>query len=449
MKRRTFLGTSAGTAALVTGLSLRENAIAQPRSKTIMATEHGTLAGMPLSELRDRYKSFLFDEFLPFMDSYVIDNEYGGFMCGADRDGTRVHTDKDSWYTGRGIWTYAYLYNNVKKDEHYLDIARKAVEFILKIKPSGDNMWPRRMTREGKPKGELSDQVYGDMFIAHGLAEFAKASGEDRYRIIAKEIMEKCIRVYDRPDYQAESGRSYLGKDAPPFPGARIVGVWMVLILFATQMLELKPDPDLEKVADRCIDALVNYQFNPEFALMNELINHDLSRPDNEYAQLSYTSHSWETLWMVMLEAMRRKDKKLFDLAAKRFRRHIECSWDDVYDGAFSGCRNVNENIWILNKAMWPHEEILVGTMMLIEHTGAQWAQDLFSKTFAYVTDKFHLKQYGYSMFSRGGDRKGVFDIHHYSNVDVFHNPRHLMMNLLALERIIERGGRISGMWGA
>ena len=86
--------------------------------------------------------------------------------------------------------------------------------------------------------------------------------------------------------------------------------------------------------------------------------------------------------------------------------------------------------------------------MMIIEYTGAEWAQELFSKTFAYVTRKFHLKQYGYSMFSRSSDRKGAFDIHHYRNADMFHNPRHLIMNLLALDRMIKRNGKISSFWG-
>ena len=38
-----------------------------------------------------------------------------------------------------------------------------------------------------------------------------------------------------------------------PFPGARIQGVWMVLIRLVTQMLEMRADAELEKVADRCL----------------------------------------------------------------------------------------------------------------------------------------------------------------------------------------------------
>ena len=449
MKRRLFLTASSQTAAALTCCVGCDSKSAKNIPDTRKVSEDGTLAGMTLEELRGYYHSCLFDEFLPFMDKYVIDNEYGGFMCGADRDGTRLHTDKDSWYMGRGIWAYSYLYNNLIKDKHYLDVSQKAIDFILKIKPSGDNMWPRKLTRTGEAKRKPTDEVYGDLFIAHGLAEFSKASGDDRYYEIAKDLLEKCLRVYDRSDYQTHIAKTYLGTDAPLLPGARIVGVWMMLILVSTQMLEQKHDPDIEKVADRCVDALMNYHVNPEFELMNELLNPDLSRPDNELDQLS-TGHSWETLWMIMIEAMRRKDKNLFALAVTRFRRHIECAMDDVYGGVFTTCHNVNENIWSLNKATWPQEEILVGTMIVLEHTGAPWAKDLFTKTFAYVNDKFYLKQYGYPMFSRGGDRKGAYDIHHTRTlIDPFHNPRRLMMNLTALERIIKRGGNISGFENA
>jgi mannose/cellobiose epimerase-like protein (N-acyl-D-glucosamine 2-epimerase family) len=445
MKRRSFFGTAGGAAA-AGGIQPHFSHAAVAGSRP--AVRDGRLAGMTLPELRERYRSYLFDEFLPFMDKYVIDTEYGGFMCSADRDGTRLNTDNNAWSLGRGIWTYSYLYTHITKEPHHLDVARRAVEFTLKLKPTGDVLFPRMITREGKPKEGPDTQVYSDMFIALGLAEFSGASGEMKYWDVAKEIMLKCIRIYDRPDYYPNVGASYLGAEAPPLPGARIGGVWMTIVNCATSMLELKSDLEVEKVAARCVDAVMNHHFNPEFGLNNELINHDLSRPAHPFDQLSFTSHTWETLWMIMVEAMRLKDRNLFNLASERIRRHVECSWDDVYGGAFSGCRNVNENIWILEKAMWPHEEILIGTMMTIEHTGAEWAQELFSKTFAYVNEKFYLKKYGFPMWIRAGDRKVTYTPH-YTNVDLFHNPRHLMMNILALDRIIKRGGVVSGFWKA
>src|SRR4029079_7239303 len=101
----------------------------------------------------------------------------------------------------------------------------------------------------------------------------------------------------------------------------------------ATQMLEIRADADIERVAARCVDALMNHHYNPEFRLNNELLNHDLTRPMNKYAQLVYTGHSIETLWMVLYEAARLKDKRLFETCADRFKRHVEVAWDDVYGG--------------------------------------------------------------------------------------------------------------------
>ena len=81
----------------------------------------------------------------------------------------------------------------------------------------------------------------------------------------------------------------------------------MVLIRSLSQMLAMKPDPELQAVVDRSIDALLNHHFNPRFRLVNELMNHDLSRPGNEYEQLVYAGHAIETLWMIMYEGRRKR----------------------------------------------------------------------------------------------------------------------------------------------
>ena len=62
------------------------------------------------------------------------------------------------------------------------------------------------------------------------------------------------------------------------------------------------------------IDTIMNHHYNPDFDLFNEVINHDLSRTNDAFAQFCYTGHSIETLWMILYEAFRRKDKNLFDL---------------------------------------------------------------------------------------------------------------------------------------
>jgi len=206
----------------------------------------------------------------------------------------------------------------------------------------------------------------------------------------------------------------------------------------------MRGDAELDKLADRCVDAIMEHHFNPRFNLVNELLNHDLSRPENEYEQLVYTGHAIETLWMVMDEAVRRKDRPLFEEAAARFRRHVEVAWDDVYGGVFRNLKNVDANVWSLDKVLWAQEEVLIGTLMAVEHLGAAWACELFGETYSYVMDHYPLKKRGYSLWILGADRKVTFE-EHANRVGNYHHPRHLMLNLLSLDRIIGREGRVSG----
>lgn len=396
---------------------------------------------MTLAQLRHQYRYDLFEDFLPFMDRYVIDHELGGFRCETDRDGANLTQNKTTWFEGRGIWVYSFLYDHFGRDPRHLEVARKSVEFVLRAQPRGeDELWPRSFSREGRPLTPPATEIYGDLFIAEGLAEYSKATGEGKYRELAREIVLKCVRIYDRPDHNPEIGQAHLGTKSVAFPGARIQGAWMVLIRILSQMLEARADPELEDIIARAIDAVMNRHYNPEFGLNNELLNHDLSRPAGEYAQLVYTGHSIEALWMILYEALRRKDQALFDTAAERFRRHVEVSWDDVYGGVFHVLRNVDQNIWSLDKVLWAQAEVLIGCLLLFEHTGDPWARDTFGKMYTYVREKFPLKRHGYALWMHQGDRKVTFE-RHSTRVENYHHPRHLMLNLLSVERMMDDTG--------
>jgi hypothetical protein len=62
------------------------------------------------------------------------------------------------------------------------------------------------------------------------------------------------------------------------------------------------------------------------------------------------------------------------------------------------------------------------------------------------VQEKFPLRQHGYPMWIMGGDRKVTYQPK-TARKGNFHHPRHLMLNLLALDRMIERNGAVSGVW--
>lgn len=392
----------------------------------------GSIGGKSLEKLRSIYRADLFDDFLPQMDQVVIDREYGGFICGVDiRTGKPVSTDKRAWYEGRGMWVYAHLYNTLDRNPAWLDIARASKEFIMKNRPPDNRFWAVSFSREGEPLSREEGDIYGNLFVAEGLAEYAAASGEEESFDLAKKLILDAMDRYDQPGY------SYRGGPA----GLRYLGHWMVFLISTSHMLRHRSDARLEAIADRCIEAIMSRHLHPRYRLLNETLAHDFYRPE-EYSQ-QVTGHAIETLWMVMYEAARREDAALFREAADLFRRHVEVARDPVYGGYFSGLNHVDNYTWAVNKVLWLQEEVLIGTMLMIEHLNDPWAKEVFTELDAWVREKFVRP--GHRFWIISGNR--TVDQYNPNRAGNYHHPRHLMLNLLSIERMLERNGRVSDLF--
>ena len=388
---------------------------------------------------RAKYRRDLFEDYLPFHEKYVVDREHGGFHCSVRPDGSIVSYEKTAWYEGRGTWVFSFLYNNFGREKKYLEVARRSLELLERSRKEGQP-WPRLMTREGKPAGPPDPEVYSDLFIAEGMAEYSKATGERKFWDQARELVLRCVQRYDRPDYHPIIGRTYLGSNAPLLPGARVLGVWMVLIRATTQMLAMRTDAELQKVNDRCVDAILNRHVNPRFNLLNEILRHDMSRAGEPYEQLVYAGHAIETLWMVLDEAVRRRDNALFDRTAALFKRHCEVARDRVYGGLFRNLMHVDENRWTMDKTLFPHQEALIGAMIMREQTGDEWAREFYGEIDRYTRAKFPMRAIKSPLWQVIGNRQ-VDITPGMTRAENYHHPRYLMLNLLAAERLMARKG--------
>jgi N-acylglucosamine 2-epimerase len=395
-----------------------------------------------VAELRDLYHRDLFDDFLPFMDRHVMDQEFGGFLCNTDFDGTRVDTYKSPLYEGRGIWVYSFLYTNFGREQRYLDIARRSIALLRKSHPADDAaFWAVKLNRDGTPAGPAATTIPGDLAIAEGLAAYAHATQSQEHLDWARRLLDRCVAAYDRPDYNPGAGRIFLGPDAAPTPGARNVGSWMLLLRCASLLRDMDKDSRLASLIDRCIEAVLRRHFNPAFRLNNEILPHDLSPPVGEYAELVYPGHTFEITWMLLKEALARRDTQLFETVAERFQRHVEVAWDAAYGGVFHNLRNVDENRWVLDKVSWAQEEVLIGALLLFERTRSPWSRELFERMNGYVRDKYPLKAHGSPLWMYAADRRATFASFTAlpKRVEHYHHPRHLMFNLSRLNRIAAR----------
>ena len=403
------------------------------------AVEINKISELNLKKLRDTYMEALLGKFIPNMDTYVVDHELGGFMCSIDiRSRKLISTTKRAWFEGRGIWMYSFLYNNIEKKPRYLEIATKSKNFILKLLPKDGTYYISSFTKEGVPVGKVEGDIYGNLFVAEGLAEYSKALGDKRYFDQAKDIILKAVARYDRPDF------TYAYKAENRLAGPRILGHWMILLSLSTQMLRQHPDTEIKALADRCVDAIMNHHLNPEFKLLNEALAHDMSPlTDPVASQYGDIGHGCETLAFVMNYAVLTKDTNLFKRASAEFKRHVDIAWDDIYGGHFHVLDNVSTNTWTLNKLRWLQEEILIGAMILIEHTGDEWALNCFARTEAYIREKYVRPEYAFVIDS--GDRK--MEKHTSVRAEHYHYPRQLMVSILAIDRILKRGEKPSGIF--
>ena len=319
-------------------------------------------------------------------------------------------------------------------------MARKSKDFILKHQPKGSSFWTASFTREGNPKSGPGD-IYSSLFVAEGLGEFSKASGEPEYLELAKKITLSALDRYDSPDYRYDI--TYGPDNRSEIPAPRVNGHWMVFLRSATQFLEHGHDPKIQSLPDRCVDAIMKHHLNTDYGLINEGLNHDLTLPQNEWAQFSYLGHGCETLWMVMAEAVRRKDVALFDSASKAFKRSVTVATDPVYGGYFRALDNIATYTFKLDKVLWLQEEVLNGTMLLIEHTRDEWARPCFAQTYNYIQNKYVHPEYAFVVES--GNR--TMTSYAKNRAEHYHHPRRLMLNLLALERMIQRQGKVSGLF--
>jgi N-acylglucosamine 2-epimerase len=446
LKRRTFVGSAGAGAAQL--LAAGQGGAKAPSSSSV--TSNVKLAGMTLPALRKLYNDELFQNYLPFWEKHGIDHERGGFMCGMDYDGKVVSSDKLLWFQGRGIWLYSFLYNNFGKDAARLEVARKTRDFVLKYGPQPDGWWAEVLSRDGKVVKPFQGDIYGMYFIAEGLQEYAWAAKDDHAHQMALDLMKKLYRHIETPSFH------FPGEGEP---GMRPQGLWMVNLNIATQMLKRWKDPEIAALADKCVDAIIHKHYNPDIGLNNELLNHDFSRAKGEETK-SLLGHSTETLWMVMDEALRRNDQKLWQTCAERARRHIDVGWDRVF-GGLSQWVNVDQGsyVWPVDnpigtdfkfkfvgeyeymKALWALNEVLIATLNVFERTGAPWAAEYFGMAQEVIEQKFWKKKYGLPGYMLFGDRRMTHQPH-VARQDNYHPPRQLMLSILTLDRMI---GRKSG----
>jgi len=405
------------------------------------------IAGMSLSRLAADYQDRLFNQYLPFWDKGGCDRQYGGVMCELNDDGSVANDEKFIWYQGRAIWVYSFLYSQFGKDPRWLEIARSTRDFVLKRMYAGDGKWYEKVHRDGRLIQGVGENVYGWLFAAAGLTEYYLATGSQEDLDYAKRSLWAAVAAYDNPGYTDTHTSLYVGLDLPK-TGLRSQGHSMVIVSILSRLLTHDHDPRLEKLQREHVERIMTRFWNPDYGIVNEFLRHDYGRCPGADGQM-LTGHSVEALWLVMSEALRIKDRALFNMAKDRIRRLLEMCWDYVFGGwgdgdffVFSTAKHGRGPDFDV-KTMWAHCEAMLACMMILEYTAEAWAKEWYERLRAFALKTMPCAARGVwrqavDRFGKDVKRVGVST----KRKDNFHQARYMMLNLLSLRRMMANQGQ-------
>jgi N-acylglucosamine 2-epimerase len=372
---------------------------------------------MDFKQLAQQYKITLLEDVIPFWERHSLDREYGGYFTCLSRDGSVFDTDKFIWLQGRQVWTFAMLYNQVDKQQAWLDIARHGAYFLRKHGMDIKGNWYFALDRTGNPLVQPYN-IFSDCFSAMAFAQYALASGDDSAADLAQRTFANILKRESNPkgtyNKQVTWKRSLKGFALP-----------MILCNLTLELESLLSPEMVETQIDRVIHEVMEVFLDPESLLISESVAPSGERVDSFEGRLLNPGHAIEAMWFMMEVGQRRGDQKLIERATDVVLATLDFGWDTEFGGIFYFLDRKGHPTQQLEwdqKLWWVHLETLIALAMSFALTGRTeclaWYQRVHEYTWEHFPDPEFGEWYGYLnrrgevlLPLKGGKWKGCFHV--------------------------------------
>ena len=370
-----------------------------------------------LKHLIEQYHNELHDNVLPFWLQHSQDSEFGGYFTCLNRDGSVFDTDKFMWLQGREVWLFSMLCNREGINQEWLDCARQGAEFMLKHGHDGDYNWYFSVNRQGQPLVDPYN-IFSYTFACMAFAQLSQATGEERYREVARRTFDHILQRWDNPKDRWDKSH----KGTRPMKSLATSMILCNMVLEVEQMLDPK---DVEATIDRSLSDVMDLFYRPELGLVVEHLNADNTLSDTFDGRLVNPGHTLETMWFVMELARRRNDPELVRKAIEIGLSTLEFGWDKEYGGIFYFMDRKGfppQQLEWDQKLWWVHIEstiaMLEGYVLTGDERCKAWFEKLHEYTWSHFKDTEFPEWYGYLnrrgevlMPLKGGKWKGCFHV--------------------------------------
>ena len=379
-----------------------------------------------------------------FWLKYGMDKEPGGVPPCPARTGRLFSTDKTVWMQGRCGWTYAYLCTVYGTRPEWLEASKSCLDFMEKhcINRDADGRMYFTVTGDGKPLRQRR-YCFSEGFYAIANAEYYAGTGD-------RECLERARRAYELI-YQLNNGLikdpAGMGpKTIPETRSGRALADPMIYLNITSVMRRC--DPEHREVYDarakQCVETIIRYHHKPELKCTLETVGMNGEFwSDISAGRFVNPGHDIECSWFLMEEAKYEDDPELRAKAMEVFDMAIERGWDKEYGGLlyFVDCMGFPPEAYEHDmKLWWPHNEILIASLMMYRDSRDEKYLDWFYKTVDYCKTYFADPEYGewYGYLRRDGKPtepacKGC------TFKGPFHVPRSLIMADQLIGQILEQ----------
>lgn len=373
-----------------------------------------------------------------------MDRENGGVYTCLDRKGEVYSTDKSVWMQGRCAWTFAHLCRLYGKRDEWMEASKSCLDFMEKycINPDADGRMYFTVTAEGKPLRQRR-YCFSEGFYAIANAEYYGLTGEKVYIDRARKAYEL---IYKLNNGLIADPTGLGPKTIPETRTGRALADPMIFLNIISVLRRVDPEhrEEYDKRSAECTEAIFKYHYHPELKCTLESVALD-GTPELWYTagRVVNPGHDIECSWFLMEEANYRKDEEIHKTAEQIFRNAIEAGWDNTYGGLlyFIDCLGKPTEAYEHDmKLWWPHDEIMIASLMAYRDTGDEYYADWFFKTLDYCKEHFADPEYGewYGYLRRDGlptepSTKGS------TFKGPFHLPRMLSMTDKMLDEILSK----------
>ena len=373
-------------------------------------------------ELLTQYRTALTDDVLAFWLRHSLDETYGGYLNGLDRQGEPYDAVKSGWLLARQVWMFSTVYRQLEARTEWLRAARHGYAFMREHAYNREGRMYFSLTRDGSPL-RMRRYLFTEAFGVIACAAYSLAAGDE-------EALEQARRTYKLILRLKEPGM-LPPKFVPEAWQAKTLAMPMMMLAITQELRAAEaavgnpPDELYAQLADAAVREITQDFWRADRAALMENVGPNGEPVNGPPGRCVNPGHSIEVAWFLLHEAQARDDATLQETALAILDGALALGWDPEHGGLLSFVdiegRPPAQVEWDM-KYWWPHTEALYATLLAHQLTGdaryEAWFETMHDWTWRHFPDPTYGEWYGYlhrdgtvALDCKGGAYKGCFHV--------------------------------------